>query len=268
MPADPSNTFNRRSKVHATVLLKYLALLLGPEYERFSQALRLSAEGGARDVRASLEAGLALADRLQASCLVRQHTHDLRSPLNGLSLNLQLLAQDLRAGGEGLAESAALVAALRPEVDSLARGLEQLDRAFESSCDDLGPLDLTRLSREVCGLVVAAYGQDERRLEFDDDAPPVRVIGNQGGIVHAMLHVLLEAPGPDRHVRVTVQQDAREGRVVVSWGQTPAAPASPSTLAPIVRQLIALQGGRVSPYRDPLEGRVEIVLPAHAAPAS
>lgn len=123
--------------------------------------------------------GMLRAERLAAvGTLAASLAHEVRNPLNSISLQLVLLSRRLnRLESSARTELAALVESARGEIDRLDGLVE--DFLSLSSIDRLDPswIDLRALMREVIGLMTPVARQKDITVVEDlpDQLPPIRL---------------------------------------------------------------------------------------------
>lgn len=104
--------------------------------------------------------------------LVAGITHDIRNPLNAMSLQLALLSEKLSGGGDASAASASHLAALRGQIARVNEVLRRVQEVMEPSAP-LGYTDLGALARDVAALL----GHDARRRGIE-----VSVAATEGAV--------------------------------------------------------------------------------------
>ncbi len=211
--------------------------------------------------------------------MLAQVTHEVRNPLNAISLNAELLAEELaELHRDGTPESAEILATIVQEIHRLEQVTEHyLDLARQPS-PSIEEEDLAALVRSVCRLEEPAFQQAGVTLEISLPERPlvVAVDGNQ--LRRALLNVLrnaLQSGGSKVEVRLA----AGEGQVSINVsddGQGMAPEALERAFDPffskrtkgtglglaITRQILDDHGGQVQASSEPAAGfTVRLDLP-------
>lgn len=137
---------------------------------------------------------LARAERLAlVGQMLAQITHEVRNPLNAMSLNAELLAEDLDAlPDDRRAEALAMLGTVRSEITRLERTTEHYLVLARRPAPTLEPRDIGALVRGVAALLDEQLRRDGVELELDvPDLPPVEVDDNQ--LRQALLNVVRNA---------------------------------------------------------------------------
>lgn len=114
--------------------------------------------------------------------LAAQITHEIRNPLSSISLNAELLADELEDDTpEGRAEARALLTSMGREVDRLAEITEDYLRFARLPKPRLAPLDLNDAVEELADFVRPEFVTAQVRLErqLDDNDPWVLADASQ-----------------------------------------------------------------------------------------
>lgn len=213
-----------------------------------------------------LAADLAAAAQLRtALCLRDGLEHELRSPLNSIVLNLELLKELIRAAGadEGPAQLRR-IEVVTAAVARLQEGLGAIWRELEAPVDDITRFDLSELLDEVQRAISAQLRQQRLVLEAAVDGEAVWVRGRRGSLRQAFLHLLgyaMQASCRDRRIGLSLRREA--GALVVEiedsgGGIEPslqdqlfelpyaAGPEAPGVVLFAAHRLIAAEGGELS----------------------
>jgi PAS domain S-box-containing protein len=140
--------------------------------------------------------------------------HEIKNPLNAMTIHLELLRARLGDGSDEVRQSLAVIKGEIGRLDHLVQGFLRFVRPQEF---DPKPLDLNTLLRQVVALLEAEWASRGVRFELTlaADLPPVA--GDQELLRQALLNVALNAcqamPGGGT-VRVATETEAGE-RVVV-----------------------------------------------------
>lgn len=146
------------------------------------------------DVTAALESELGLA--LQMRALASLHAvlaHDLKAPLNAMTLNLELLRQTLEQEGAGdparRERQLRYIGIVHEELFRLDEQLGGFFRHSASSDEAPRPVDLVRLVRETADLLAAEARR--RRITLEVLLPPggVSFPGRSGRLKQALLNM-------------------------------------------------------------------------------
>jgi signal transduction histidine kinase len=191
--------------------------------------------------------------------------HEIRNPLTGIKMHLQLLAE--AAGAE------------RPRLEQLLSEVRRLELIVNATLvlgRDAEPqraaLDLAALAGEVVELMRPAF--QHRHVELDA-APsgPVEALADAGQLRQALLNLLVNAADalPDGgRIRVTAAADAQRARLIVEDSGpglgTASAADKPLGLGiglPLCRDIAARHGGALHEGRSATLGgaRMELEIP-------
>ncbi|MED5374113.1 MAG: ATP-binding protein [Myxococcota bacterium] len=161
--------------------------------------LRRSAEQALSD-----QERLARAERLAlVGQMLAQITHEVRNPLNAMSLNAELLAEEFEAlPADRQAEAQEILETVTGEIERLEKTTEHYLTLARRPAPDLKPTDLADLVRSVARLLEQELLQAQVSLELDlAEGPPVEVDATQ--LRRAVLNVVKNAlEAGARHVRV------------------------------------------------------------------
>ncbi len=228
----------------------------------------------------SLAADLAAAVQLRNIARLRAGLeHELRSPLNAMVLNLELLRELLRAeGGAGAVAQLERVETIGSAVRRLQHGLDALLRETEPPGDTVEAFDLGELVRDVAAVVDAEMRQRGKRLEVGVDGEPTRVRGRRDALRQALLHLLIRAlhatPGGGR-VELSVERSGGGAVVAVRdegpplddrardrLFERPSAPDDDRLGLHVAHELIARDGGELRLVDSGPDGTLfHLVLP-------
>lgn len=214
--------------------------------------------------------------------MLAQITHEVRNPLNAMSLNAEMLAEELeRLDPEGRTEARELLATVSGEIERLTQVTAHYLQLARRPRATLAPEDLSELIDDVVRLVQAELDRAgvEMRLSCER-LPPQRVDGNQ--LRQALLNVLrnaVEAGG--RALTLSLREEGGEVRLSLmdnGPGMTPeevdrafdpffSTKASGTGLGlAITRQILEDHGGRIEVVSAPGHGAtVTLVLPSRPA---
>lgn len=137
-------------------------------------------------------AELVQAERLATIGKMAAHvTHEIRNPLSAIGLNVELLEEEVAAAGEK--EQAALVAAIKSEVDRLSRIAEQYLSVARRPAPRLERERVDDLVRELVAFVKPELDRAgvTSRLDIDPDLPEVELDESQ--LRQAMLNLIRNA---------------------------------------------------------------------------
>jgi signal transduction histidine kinase len=148
--------------------------------------------------------------------MLAQITHEVRNPLNALSLNAELLADELEAmDPEQQTESWDLLATVSREIGRLTDVTAHYLQLARRPQARLGPEDLGSLVADVKRLLDAELSQRKVRIQIDPNpVPPQLVDGNQ--VRQALLNVLRNAVESGAHeLTLAVVHDDAEIHLVL-----------------------------------------------------
>ena len=151
------------------------------------------------------------AERLATIGKMAAHiTHEVRNPLSSISLNLEMLEEELAELGPEL-ESKELVVAIRGEVERLSRTAEQYLAAVREPHLELEREDLGALVRECHAFVRVELERAGLRSEVtvEDELPMVEV--DEGQIRQALVNLV-------RNAREALEEGGRVSLVVSREG--------------------------------------------------
>ncbi|MFO0586880.1 MAG: ATP-binding protein [Polyangiaceae bacterium] len=165
---------------------------------------------------------LVQAERLATIGKMAAHiTHEIRNPLSSIGLNVELLEEEIGARGDK--ESAALVTAIKAEVDRLSRIAEQYLSVARRPRPHFERERLDDLARELLAFVEPELKKANVRphIETDDAMPEVDLDDAQ--LRQALLNLVRNAreampEGGDLHVKVRTIEPAAVEIVVEDTG--------------------------------------------------
>ena len=143
--------------------------------------------------------------------MLAQVTHEVRNPLNAISLNAELLAEELaELHRDGQPESAEILATIVQEIHRLEQVTEHYLDLARHPTPSIESEDLGELVRSVCRLEEPAFVQAgvKLSLQLPDEVLVLPVDGNQ--LRRALLNVLhnaLQSGGSAVEVALEVEQD-------------------------------------------------------------
>jgi signal transduction histidine kinase len=118
--------------------------------------------------------------------------HDLKAPLNGMVLNLELLRESLADGAEiGRENQRRWVEVIERELSRLRRSLDTLLAQTAPASDELERFDLRSTVEEIEDLLAPQARRQQVRLVTDLPAEPVTVAGHRDHLKQAMLNVAI-----------------------------------------------------------------------------
>lgn len=129
--------------------------------------------------------------------------HQLRNPLNAMSLQLELLSHDVDQSGNG----ARRVRALRDEIERLDRVIDALMRFMRPETLKPASVPLNALLTEVAG----AVSKPDIRLEYDLDPSVVSITADRALLAEALRNIATNA----------VEAMPQGGRLAISTRQLP-----------------------------------------------
>jgi signal transduction histidine kinase len=144
---------------------------------------------------------LELASRMRSLIrLQRSIAHQLRSPLNAMTLNLELLRLGFEEREEGETDLRSIEGRLEGHVDTLDRDLGRLNRSLQTAFarlegTDAGPgsFDVRRLVREILATVRPQAKSQQVRIEARVPDRPVIVVARRRQLDQVFLNLVLNA---------------------------------------------------------------------------
>jgi two-component system NtrC family sensor kinase len=241
--------------------------------------LALSFEGMVAAIQRA-RSELVQAERLATIGKMAAHiTHEIRNPLSSIGLNVEMLEEEIAGAGDK--ESAALLTAIKAEVERLSRIAEQYLSVARRPRPRFARERLDDLARELCAFVGPELARAGVRahVETDDALPEVEVDDSQ--LRQALLNLVRNAreampSGGDIFVRVRAIEPAAAEIAVEDTGVgipesvianvfdpffTTKARGTGLGLA-VTREIVETHGGHISCERRPEGGtRFRIWLP-------
>lgn len=177
--------------------------------------------------------------------------HDLRSPLNAMVMNLELLKQ-MTSGSSGLSlaqdRQRRYVEVLSEEIGRLNNYLSLLLDQLAPARDTILPINLNELLATLQRLLEPQIRQQRVRLTMTAPVQTVRVYGCADRIKHALLSVLvtaLQALPDGGELTVTLDATATLGQVTIRAAGATLAHDRQEELV-TARQVLAQNGGTLS----------------------
>lgn len=155
--------------------------------------------------------------------LAAQITHEIRNPLSSISLNAELLAEQLEGVGpvspDERDEARTLVRAMGREVDRLAEITEDYLRFARLPKPRLVDVDLNDAVEELADFTRAELANAGTTLELDLDPAEGHVVADEGQLRQVLLNLVRnarEATGKGGAVRVRTRVDRNGGLATAS----------------------------------------------------
>ncbi len=141
-----------------------------------------------------LELQLRRADKLAAlGTLAAGLAHEVKNPLDALSLNLHLLAGELGSPEPSTAEVKGYLDILRSEVQRIHRIVENFLRFARPSIPEVKPLELNALMERVLSLVAFEAAGHGVTIETQFDPALASVSGDEGQLAQVFLNLAINA---------------------------------------------------------------------------
>jgi nitrogen-specific signal transduction histidine kinase len=194
--------------------------------------------------------------------------HELRSPLNGIALNVDLLRAEL-AGVEGDAGRSLRETAdrLRLAVDRVAWSIELVLRVALPATEAAESFDLSRTVREISRLVAVAGRSTRVRLQVDLPAEPITMAGDEDALRGALLVLaaeMLAAASPRGRCDITLRREAEGHGAYLDLMAAPESgdlPASDPRDAAAAAAALAAIGVHLEPRRESGMQRYRLSIP-------
>jgi signal transduction histidine kinase len=198
----------------AVRLLVSLELLESfPDHQRIGTLVTLRDADTRRQIQSQLDVSARLA---AISRLTGGVAHEIKNPLQAITVHLEVLKSRL-AGEDG---------AVSPEIETIAREIQRLDRVVKTFLDFTRPIDLkmrnlemANIAREVVTLVAPAAGRQSVEVALDADPERIEVYGDRDLIQQAILNVVvngIEAMKDGGRLRIELREAAGECCVAIS----------------------------------------------------
>jgi signal transduction histidine kinase len=142
--------------------------------------------------------------------------HEIRNPLNSINLNLELLDEDLPAGGQGARES---LASTREEVGRLACLVSDFLTYARPSEPELAPVRVDTMLEDVCRFLIEEAKNMGVHLRVIPGLPTGAVLSDESQLRQVLLNLVLNAVQAVRELpadRRVVELDAEERSDVVA----------------------------------------------------
>lgn len=142
--------------------------------------------------------------------------HDLKSPINALVVNLELLKASVTATPD-LDRQRRYVRILHEELMRLNRAVERLLPAAGPASEERGRFDLKELVDEVAPLLATTARHQSVKLEIHAPEERVSLEGQRDGMKQALLALSINAlEAMPEGGRMVISLERREGRAVLS----------------------------------------------------
>lgn len=184
-----------------------------PERQRIGTLITLRDAETRREIRSHLDVSVRLA---AISRLTGGVAHEIKNPLQAITVHLELLRSRLAAEGDAPA----------PEIDTIAREIQRLDRVVKTFLDFTRPVDLkmtevemAALAREVAALVSPAAERQKVEIAVRAERAPVFVQGDRDLLQQAVLNVVvngIEAMKSGGRLEIAVEEAGGECVLSVS----------------------------------------------------
>jgi PAS domain S-box-containing protein len=169
------------------------------------------------ETRRQIQSQLDVSARLAAiSRLTGGVAHEIKNPLQAITVHLELLRSRL-AGETGV---------VAPEIETIAREIQRLDRVVKTFLDFTRPIELKMrdlemagLAREVAALVGPSAGQQGVRIELDAEPGGILVHGDPDLLKQAILNVVVngvESMKSGGRLGIELRQEGGECRLSIS----------------------------------------------------
>jgi His Kinase A (phospho-acceptor) domain len=245
------------------VIIFYLLAVLGYFIGRHGERANAREREGAVRLKAIGEVAGAIA-------------HELRNPLNAISLSFQVIGESLRTAGPLEGSRAGDLDRARGEVQKISKVVDNFVSFARLSALDMTEVDLAALAREVFSGLAAPAAEASVKAELHVEGP-TGLRGDREKLrdvlattATAVLDAVKSAPGTfdldlagtRKDVTITIRgRSARvDSRRLSNFASTRRAWDEPVGLAlTIARTWIECHGGSVKGF-EPTEGRAEIVI--------
>jgi PAS domain S-box-containing protein len=169
------------------------------------------------ETRRQIQSQLDVSARLAAiSRLTGGVAHEIKNPLQAITVHLELLRSKLAGETDVVA----------PEIETIAREIQRLDRVVKTFLDFTRPIELKMrdlemetLAREVAALEGPSAGQQGVRIELDAEPGEILVHGDPDLLKQAILNVVVngvEAMKGGGRLGIELRQEGGECRLSIS----------------------------------------------------
>ena len=141
-----------------------------------------------------LEAQAQMDDRLTfVGALAAGLAHEIRNPLNVLSMNLQMLEEEIAPRGDGVGDALIYTAALQGEISRLSRLVNNFLSYARPNQPRFESRDLNQVLKDLCLFVRPEFERRDLSLrqDFTPYLPPVEM--DEAQIRQALLNILMNA---------------------------------------------------------------------------
>ncbi|HOL71194.1 MAG TPA: ATP-binding protein [Bryobacteraceae bacterium] len=178
-------TFERDGGQSTRLLVNVEMLEAFPDHQRIGTLITLRDAETRRQIQSQLDVSARLA---AISRLTGGVAHEIKNPLQAITVHLELLRSKLAREFD----------IVEPEIDTIAREIQRLDRVVKTFLDFTRPIDLkmaevemASLAREVEALVKPSAERQKVRVELDIDPSEVWVHGDRDLLQQAVLNVVV-----------------------------------------------------------------------------
>jgi PAS domain S-box-containing protein len=178
-------TLERDNGQNTRLLVNVEMLEAFPDHQRIGTLITLRDAETRRQIQSQLDVSARLA---AISRLTGGVAHEIKNPLQAITVHLELLRS--KVAGE--------FDSVEPEIDTIAREIQRLDRVVKTFLDFTRPIDLKMrdlemvgLAREVEALVGPSAGRQNVRIELDADPAEILVHGDRDLLQQAVLNVVV-----------------------------------------------------------------------------
>lgn len=148
--------------------------------------------------------------------------HEIRNPLNSISLNVDLLADMIEEPGKYGEKGREVIRAVQREVDRLNEITEDYLQFGRMPKAMIGPCNVTTMARETCAFMAREFEERGVGVTVDSFDDSVKVMSDEGQLRQALVNILrnaIEAMPGGGAVTISVQQ-GRGDRVNLSVTDT------------------------------------------------
>ncbi len=148
--------------------------------------------------------------------MLAQVTHEVRNPLNAISLNAELLSEEIaELGATPDQETSEILATIIQEIHRLEQVTEHYLDMARRPAPSVEPENLVSLVRSVCRLEEPAFQRAKIELEVEVPLSPIEVSVDGNQLRRALLNVLQNALQSGSQ-RVKVRVEAEDGQVTIT----------------------------------------------------